>query len=620
MMPPIDSCQRNIMIDRRTLLGRAGALAIATGAMPAMASVPDPATTAGTDAALARLLQIHVELFLKRCPEEATSGGFDTGSNAALRSQLTDRSLAAMITDRGAVKQGIAALARVERTTLSPRALEDLDVANFVYTTLDDVLGRYGYVDIDLRPSPYVVSQMNGAYYWLPDFIGGRHPLAGPSDADAYLLRLAGLGVALDQESERIAHDASIGVVPPSFVLDRTIAQIKALRDGDPAKSALIAPAIGRGGPAFPAASAIMMFSTHIAPALSRQIAALEAIRSGAVDTAGVWRLPDGEAYYAAAVRANTTTDLAPAELHRIGLAQVASLTAELDLSLRAQGYTSGSVGDRIGALNKDTRFLKSEDDTGRAALIAYLHEVLTDTRARLPQMFSNIPIAPITVRRIPEAVENGAPGAFYDPGSAGQPGIFSLNLRSPAEQPTWRLPTLAHHEGIPGHHFQYSALASAAELSPFRRIVRFSAYTEGWALYAEQVADELGCYEKDPVGRIGYLQSMLFRAGRVVVDTGIHYKRWTRTQAIQWMIEHIGESPIPAAREIDRYCVYPGQACSFKVGQNQIVALREAARTQLGSRFDVRAFHDIVLLGGPTPMQTLAGAVGRWSGLIQAA
>lgn len=596
------------MIDRRSLLGQAGVLALALAA-PAGA-----ATDNREDARLAALLQRHVDLFLARCPEEATTSGFDTGANAALRGRLTDRSLAAMATDRTAVRAAVKQLAAIDAAALSPRAREDLEVARFVYATFDDVLGRYGYIDIDLRPSPYVVSQMNGAYYWLPDFIGGRHPLATPADTQAYLARLAALGTALDQETARIAHDAGIGVVPPGFVIDRTIAQIKALRDGDPAASALLQPAIKRGGPGFPADRAAEIFRQVVVPALGRQIDALAALRANAVDTAGVWRLPDGDAYYAASLRANTTTDASPDELHRLGLAQVASLTAELDKALRAQGYTSGPVGTRVAALNEDKRFLVSEDDAGRAALIAYVEGVLADIRQRLPKMFSNIPIAPIEVRRVPVAVENGSPGAFYDPGTAGQPGTFSLNLRSPGDQPKWRLPTLAHHEGIPGHHFQYSALASAGTLSPFRRIVRFSAYTEGWALYAEQVADELGCYDQDPVGRIGYLQSMLFRAGRVVVDTGIHYKRWTREQAVQWMIEHVGESKVPAQREIDRYCVYPGQACSFKVGQNRIVALREAARTRLGSRFDARGFHDVVLLGGPMPMQALQGAVERWT------
>ena len=203
------------------------------------------------------------------------------------------------------------------------------------------MLGRYGYIDIDLRPSPYVVSQMNGAYYWLPDFIGGRHPLGTPADAEAYLARLTALGTALDQETARITHDAGIGVVPPGFVIDRTIAQIKALRDGDPAASALIESAIKRRGPGIPGWAARWRFSVSVvAPALSRQIDALAALRAKAVDTAGVWRLPDGDAYYAASLRANTTTDATPDELHRLGLAQVASLTAELDTALRAQGCT----------------------------------------------------------------------------------------------------------------------------------------------------------------------------------------------------------------------------------------------------------------------------------------
>ena len=589
-------------IDRRTLLASAGAMAL-------MAAAPGKATAA--DAALARLLQRHVDLFLQRCPEEATSSGFD---DAAMRRRLTDRSLAAMATDRVAIRQAVTQLGAIDARGLSPRSLEDLDVAKFVYSTFADLLGRYGYIDIDLRPSPYVVSQMNGAYYWLPDFLGQRHPLATSADADAYMARLAGLAVALDQESERIAHDAGIGVVPPGFVIDKTIAQITALRDGDPATSAIIEPAVARGGPGFPAAQAAALFQSAVVPALTRHIEALTKLRATAVDTAGVWRLPDGDAYYAASVRANTTTNLAPAELHRIGLEQAATLTAELDKALRAQGYTSGSVGDRIGAMNKDPRFLKSPDDAGRTALIAYVQDVLADARARLPKMFNPVAVAPLTVRRIPVAVENGSPGAFYDPGPPGQPGIFSLNLRSPTDQPTWRLPTLAHHEGIPGHHFQYSALASAAELSQFRRIVRFSSYTEGWALYAEQLADEMGCYEADAPGRIGYLQSMLFRAGRIVVDTGIHHHRWTQAQAVKWMVDHVGEQAIPAAREIVRYCVYPGQACSFKVGQTQIFAAREAARRALGSKFDVRGFHDVVLLGGPMPMQTLVSAVERWT------
>ena len=600
------------MIDRRSFLGATGGGAL-TCLLPSIAS----AASGGGDAALAALLQRQAEAYLLRSPEEATSNNFDVGPRAALRGMLDDRSLAARASDRAAIGQALAQLGKIDRTSLSPRAALDHDVARFVYEMFADLLGRYGYVDGNLRPSPYVVSQMNGAYYWLPDFIGARHPIENKADADAWLSRLRALPAALDQETDRIRHDAGIGVIPPDFVIVRTIAQIKSLRDGAPLASPLMAPALSRivakqlGDYA---GRAEAVFRDAIAPALSRQIAALEAVAPKAVDTAGVWRLPDGDAYYAAAVRSNTTADIAPGELHKVGLAQCQALIAEIDGSLAAQGMTGGSVGERLAALNKDPRFLVSDDDAGRARLLALAQDALTRVTGRLPQAFGNTHLNPIVVRRIPETIESGAPGAFYSEGAPGQPGVFSLNLKRPGEHATWRLPTLAHHEGVPGHHFQYSIVNDSAALPLFRRIVRFSAYTEGWALYAQQVADELGVYDGDPFGRIGYLQSELFRAARIVVDTGIHHERWTKAQGVAWMVENAGEQPLATDREVTRYAVYPGQACSFKVGANRIVAAREAARRRKGAAFDVRAFHDLVLESGPVPLAVLEKAVADWA------
>ncbi|WP_277980263.1 DUF885 domain-containing protein [Sphingomonas phyllosphaerae] len=598
------------MIDRRQFLG-SSSVGLLTAALPA------EATTGADDAALAALLQRHSEAYLARSPEEATANDFDTGAHAALRRRLDDRSLTARAADRAAVRVARAQLAGIDRARLSPRSALDHDVARFVYDTLDDLLARYGYVDGNLRPSPYVVSQMNGAYYWLPDFIGSRHPIDDAADVDAWRARLAALPAALDQETDRIRHDAAIGVVPPGFVIAKTVAQIGALRDGAPLESALLAPALARiraKGLGDRDDAALAVFRTSIAPALDRQAAALAALAPRAVDTAGVWRLPDGEAYYAAACRANTTAALTPAELHETGLAQCAALAAEIDASLRTQGLSRGSVGERIAALNADARFRVSDDDAGRARLLAIADTALRRVIERLPRAFGNVAVDPIVVRRIPVAIEGGAPGAFYSEGSKGEPGVFSLNLKTPAEHTTWRLPTLAHHEGVPGHHFQYSVLAHSPALPLFRRMVRFSAYTEGWALYAQQVADELGLFEADPFGRIGYLQSELFRAARIVVDTGIHYKRWTKEQAVAWMVEHAGEQPLATEREVTRYCVYPGQACSFKVGANRIVAARERARRAMGARFDVRGFHDLVLQSGPVPLAVLEQAVASWS------
>ena len=593
-------------LDRRRLIQGAVAAALILGST-AHGAAP------AADRAFAALLQRLAEGHLRRSPEEATGLGLDTGKNASLRSRLDDRSLDAIANHRQAVNAALAQLARVDRSSLGTAARLDYDVAKFVYTTLADQLGRYGFVDINLRPSPYVVSQMNGAYYWLPDFIGSRHPLESQRDLEAWFARLSALAAALDQETERIRHDAGRGVILPVFTLATTIAQVHALRETPAAQTAAIAPAIKRAAAAGlgdVTQRADQIYRKLIVPALSRQIDTLRTLQDKAVNDAGVWALPDGESYYASALLSNTTSRSSAAELHERGVQLVAELTSQLDKALRAQGYTDGAVVTRIDALNRDRRYLVSDDDAGRERLLAAARAAVDKIRARLPAGFKTVPNDPLEVRRIPPAIESGAPGAFYSDGVGGAPATFSLNLKSPAEMPLWRLPTLAHHEGIPGHHFQYSVLRAAGELPLFRRLVRFSAYTEGWALYAERVADELGVYQADAAGRIGLLQSELFRAGRIVVDTGIHHRRWPREQAIRWMIENVGEQPSAAQREIDRYCVYPGQACSFMVGATQIRAVRERARQRLGTRFDVRAFHDLVLRSGPVPLDVLSAMV----------
>jgi uncharacterized protein (DUF885 family) len=596
-------------MDRRTLL-RAG-IAAATAScirVPALAAAP-------VDDDLARLLQRLAEDYLRSSPREATQFEFDVGVNARLRSQLDDVSLTASEKNRQSAALAVKQITRIDRHKLSAAAKLDYDTAMFVFAALKDQLGRYGTVDIDLRPSPYPVSQMNGAYYWLPEFLGSGHPLQSSEDLDAYFARLQALGRVLDQETHRIRHDAGVGVIPPDFVLAKTITQIEALRSATAAQTAMIAPAIERAkandlGDITDRAGAT--FQTTIVPALDRQLQTLQSLRPKAKDFAGVWALPDGDAYYAAALRSNTTTAIASDELHRRGLQLVADITSQLDRGLRQQGLKSGCVGERIKALNTDERFLVPDNDAGREQLLSAAQSMIEAIRAVLPKGFQTIPEDRLLVKRIPVAIENGAPGAFYSNGVGAQPGTFSLNLKTPGELPLWRLPTLAHHEAIPGHHFQFSVLKSAGQLSLFRRLVRFSAYTEGWALYAERVADELGIYENNPAGRLGLLQSELFRAARIVVDTGIHHHRWTREQATQWMIDNAGEAPAAAQREIDRYCVYPGQACSFMVGAMEIRAARERARQRLGSRFDVRAFHDLVLRSGPVPIDVLHAAVDQ--------
>ena len=594
---------------RRDLLAGATAAGVAFTLTGCIATGVARTGATAADARLATMLDRHAQALLEE------GGGSD---------RLGDYSLAGRARRANANAVRLTELNSIDRSSLSSAAALDYDTARFVYEEMADQYGRYGFSDINLRPSPYVVSQMNGAYYWLPDGIASRSPMATGADAERYLDKLGQLAVALDQETGQIIHEAGLGVIPPAFILAKTVAQIATLRDAPAASNPLIGPAVKRARAAGvndleSRASAI--FAEQVAPALTRQIQALDALRSRADDRAGVWAKPDGEAYYASGLRSNTTADYAPAELHRLGLGWVAELTAEIDRLLRAEGLTQGSVAARMGVLDRDPRFLKADSDAGRREIIDYATARLERVRNLLPRGFTLNPEYPVEVRRVSPAIENGAPGGFYSASSdPDQPSVIYINLRSVEENALWRIPTLLHHEGIPGHHFQASVLKEASDLSLFRRTVRFSAWTEGWALYAEQLADEIGAYDDDPVGRIGYLQGQLFRACRVVVDTGIHHVRWTREQAIDWMVANAGEKRDAAEREIDRYCVYPGQACSFMVGKQRMVDLREQARASLGSRFDVRTYNDLILTSGPLPMEVLAAAVDQWVASAQRA
>ncbi|MBW3558693.1 MAG: DUF885 family protein, partial [Proteobacteria bacterium] len=429
-------------------------------------------------------------------------------------------------------------------------------------------------------------------------------------DADAYLLRVQAFATALDGDTARVRENASRGVVAPDFILDKTMGQVRALRDG-PAEDKAIVRSLQRraadkelGGDYGRRAQAI--FEGPVRAALTRQLETLQGLRKDAVHTAGVHRLPDGERYYAQTLRSNTTTSYGGEEVHRIGLEQVRDLQARIDALLRAQGYTRGSVGERLNVLNKEPRFLWPNTDAGRADLLASLNAQVAEITPLLPRVFSTMPKSRFEIRRVPPAIEQGAPGGYAQAGSldGSRPGAYYINLKDTAEWPKWGLPTLTYHEAVPGHVFQGSLAREDSSIPLYRRAGGFAAYNEGWALYAERVADELGVYETDPFGKMGYLQSYLFRAVRLVVDTGLHHKRWTREQAIKWMVDNAAEPEGSAVREIERYCAMPGQACSYKLGQTVIADLR--AEAERAPAFDIKRFHDAVLQGGSMPLTVL--------------
>ncbi|WP_243450912.1 DUF885 family protein [Sphingosinicella sp. CPCC 101087] len=611
------------MLDRRTFLASSTALGfLAFGGLPVRAlaqAQPAEAQAAGErDAALDAMLDGWFREDLLDNPTFATNLGLDTGELAQLRGRLGESSLAEINEERAQSVERLRQIEGFEREGLSEAGRLNYDIAQFRWS-VNAQGARFRYGSAGGRPALYVLSQLGGSYYGVPDFLDTQHPIGDRQDAEYYLDRVEDFARNLQQETERLRHDASLGVVAPDFILDKTIASISRLREGPAAESTLVRSLVRRtreqGIEGDWEARATALVSGPVAAGLDAQIALLRDLRTNAVHDAGVWRLPEGEAYYDWGIRANTTTTMTGDEIHRTGLEQVAELHAELDTMLKAQGYTQGSVGDRLNAMNEEERFLYPNTDAGRAELLAALNRQVEEITPRLPRMFNRIPTSRVQIRRVPVEIEIGAPGGYYQGASldGSRPGAYYINLRDTHERPSLGLPTLSYHEAVPGHHFQVSLAREAGELPLYRRTQGFSAYNEGWALYAERVADELGVYEDDPFGRIGYLQSYLFRAVRLVVDSGMHHKRWSREQAVRYMVDNAAEPEGSAVREIERYCVWPGQACAYKIGQTVIANLRAEAERTMGERFDIKAFHDVVLLAGSMPLTVLERRVQDW-------
>ena len=602
------------MLDRRTFLLSSTALGFL--GLAGCASTA-PQTPAERDQALHAMLDGWFQQDLRDNPTFATNLGLDVGPLAPLRGQLGDASLAKADEERAEAVARHRQLLAFGRDGLTGAGTLNYDIAEFRQSVAAEG-ARFRFGSAGGRPNPYVVTQLGGSYYSVPDFLDTQHPLRTREDADFYLSRLDQFARNLNQEAERIRHDASVGVIPPGFVVDKALGNLERMQATPPSETTLVRSLVRRAGEAGLgdyAPQALRLVAGPVAAGLEAQIAALRAIRPRASHDAGVWKLPAGEAYYRHGIRANTTTTMTGEEIHQTGLAQVAELHGRLDTLLRAQGYSRGSVGERINALNREERFLFPNTDAGRAELLASLNQQVRQIQPLLPRMFNTLPRANVEIRRVPVDIEAGAPGGYYQGASldGSRPGAYYINLKDTHEWPKHGLPTLTWHEAVPGHHFQVTIAREQGELPLYRRAGGFSAFNEGWALYAERIADELGVYEGDPWGRIGYLQSYLFRAVRLVVDSGLHHKSWSREQAIRYMVDNAAEPEGSAVREIERYCVWPGQACAYKVGQTVIANLRADAERTMGGRFDIKAFHDIVLLGGSMPLTVLQRRVREW-------
>jgi uncharacterized protein (DUF885 family) len=590
---------------------------VGTGAAIAVANLPVQAAGAGDKKAIDKLLAQFAEELLAEYPESATGLGIDNDQRAQLKSRLADRSAAGQQAIARRVAQRLEKLKAIDPFGLDEATRIDVDVMRTAHEfAMEGFAFSYGDVALlnlswSWRNAPYVVAQNTGAFLEIPGLLDQQHTIENRSDADAYLARLEAYAGQLEGETARLHSAAAQGVIAPDFLLDKTLNQLRIARGGGITDWTVVA-SLARRTKAMPggyAEKAAKIAASEIAPALDRQIAEIEEHRRRATADAGVWKLPQGDAYYAWSLGAATTTRMTPEQIHDIGQEELRALQSEMDAILKKQGLTQGTVGERLIDLGKQQRFRFAESDEDRARLMASLNERVADMRSRLPRAFATLVPGYFEIKRMPPEVEPGAPGAYGGAGTIDGkvPGKFWINLHTLSVWTTYNLPTLTYHESIPGHVWQGEY---TFQLPLFRSLLAFNVYSEGWALYAEQLAAELGVYDDDPFGRLGYLQSIAFRACRLVVDTGLHAKRWTRDQAIQWFATTNGSSVEEVTSEVDRYCAWPGQACGYKVGHSEINRLRAKAQATLGDKFDLRQFNDAVVKSGGVPMVTLGRIV----------
>jgi uncharacterized protein (DUF885 family) len=613
-------------MDRREFIRSSGAVALtlpllsscATRAIVPVANVEAAAslvapTSAANDAALSKLFDRIFQEQVAASPLTATFLGMDKGELAPLKYKLDTRP------DRQARSEEIARINKFIRwleempeASLSPTQQLNREVVIWDLKTSSVGPERF---DVSNPQSPYLITQQDGAYFSIPDVLNSAHTIESAADAEAYLSRLSQFATVLDNETVEQRRQAARGFLAPGWALDVALGQMRELRAAAPAESTMAASVAGRASAKNISGEwrrrAAKVIAGEVYPALDRQIAAVTALKPATRRGDGIWRVPNGAEIYAAALAEATTTNYSPEEVHQIGLQQVAEITAQLDTILRAAGYTSGSVGDRLTALNKAPDQLYANTDAGRAELIAGLNEGVKAMYAKLPQAFATLPKQPLEIRRVPPEIQEGASNGYYRQATldGSRPAIYFINLKSTADWPKYSLPSLTYHEGVPGHHLQLSIAQLSNELPMLRRTAFYSAYGEGWALYAEQLADELGAYSG--IERAGYLQSFLFRAERLVVDTGLNSKRWSREKAIEHMVATTGFARPRVQREIERYCASPGQACSYKIGHIAWTKQRAKAQRMLGAKFDIRDFHEI-LKEGAMPLTILERRVSE--------
>ncbi len=481
-----------------------------------------------------------------------------------------------------------------------------------------------GYIDTWMGLSPFIVNQINGPLVGIPRVLQNDHQINNEKDAQDYIARLAQFDQLIGSIEKKFLTDVNQNWIPPKVTLTGALRYLTGFISAAPENHSLVVSFTEKVNKLDNLSDekkqqlisqAINKVTTVVYPAYQSITKTTEKALINARDESGIWAQPKGEAYYQEAIRMLGDSDLTADEIHQLGLDEVKRIGDEMHAILVEQGYEGGSVGQRMVALNEESRFLYPDSDEGRAQIISDINGYISDITTKMAPVFKTTPSYQVEVRAYPVEIQDGSPGGEYSSSSVdgSKPGIYWINLRDMKANPKFGLKTLSYHEANPGHHWQIALNMDQAELPFLRRIAPYNAYTEGWALYSEKVAQELGMYENDPFGNLGRLQAEMFRAVRLVVDTGLHHKRWTREQAISYMAEQTGSAKSDVIVEIERYMAWPGQALGYKLGMLKILSLRAHAEKTLTDKFDLSAFHDVVLLGGAVPMTVLERNVNQW-------
>jgi len=582
--------------------------------------------------AIDELIARQTAAFLRTQPKLCSSLDLDASTaGGSYAERLSDYSPAGFAVVRELERSNEEALAAIPRSGLSGETQLTLAIVEKIH---DYYAGspavEYGYIDDYFGHVPYAVNQLSGPIIDVPKVMTSQQRIASVADAEDYLARLEAFGPMLEGLCDKFKSDARLGVSPPAAIVAGALSYLDGFTKPAPAEHVLVTHLASKlaeiEGLPLPehaeradhkrlTAAAARRVEGIVYPGYKKLARTLREHADRLPRGDGIWAQPNGAAMYADLVRFLGDTDLDPDRIHALGLSEVERISAEMDAVLVAEGYRSGTVGERMAALGAEERFLYPDTDEGRASLLSALNAQIDEIDALLPRVFRTLPTQGVEVRRTPVHMQDGAPGGYYDGPSADgeRPGIYWINLRDIKAWAKPALPTLTYHEALPGHHLQVALSLAQEDLPLLRRSAPFNAYTEGWALYAERLAWELGLYADDPFGNLGRLQAELYRAVRLVVDTGLHHRRWSRERAIEYFAGTTGRPLVEVTSEIERYMAWPAQALGYKLGMLKIVELRALAQEALGAEFDLQDFHDLVLLEGAMPLVLLEQRVREW-------